>query len=249
MKRLVPLIFLLCFGISNAQSIDVDPPGEPESSFSLEQLAEDVLIGTVDCATVNNFSSASGLPTVKSFGYFEYTGTDLPFDEGIILSTGLGTESEGPNDDGSITSGGAAWVGDTDMQAILDDQLGGTIITNDATSVQFDFIPNTTEINFNYIFASEEWLSEAGGGGGIGNNECPANVVQDGFAFLIQGPGITPDPIFAAGPNQWKNIALLPGTSIPVSVGTIYSNPNCTPPMSNETFQVRYSPLGSAAAQ
>ena len=56
-------------------------------------------------------------------------------------------------------------------------------------------------IQFNYILASEEYFS---------NFPCD---YSDGFAFLIR-------PSASAGPYQ--NIALVPGTSIPVNTNTVH---------------------------
>ena len=140
----------------------------------------------------------------KSFGYFTNTNPNFPFEEGIILSTGNSLTAEGPNPtdgfntitgDGSLTHdqngaittapGNNAWIGDADMKEILDDRFGDNLDTNDATLMEFDFVPLTDNISFDYLFASEEWNS--------GANECPGSSFQDGFAFIISGPGITPD--------------------------------------------------------
>ena len=45
-----------------------------------------------------------------------------------------------------------------------------------------------------------------------------------------------------------KNIALIPGTNIPVSAGTIYNNPGCTPALSNESLHVSYTGANAAGS-
>ena len=242
------IFFFTTYFSSFSQVIDVDPTGDLASNMTLEQLVENELINS-PCADINNPSSFSGLTngTSKSYGIFNYTGSDLPISRGIILSTGLvnNTSSSGPNavDNSTSPFSGPGWDGDNDIKRILDRRLGNNQPTNDATYVQFNFIPNANQISFNYIFASEEWQT-----GFTGNNECPSSFFQDGFAFLIEGPGITPDPEFVGQTNEWKNIATFVddnGITQPVSVGTIYSNSNCSPREQNANLYESYAFAGS----
>ncbi|MDP0953449.1 choice-of-anchor L domain-containing protein, partial [Klebsiella pneumoniae] len=75
--------------------------------------------------------------------------------------------------------------------------------TNDAAVLQFDFIPLGDTLKFDYVFASEEYNVYVGGG------------VNDVFAFLLSGP----NP--AGGNYVDANLALLPGTTTPVSINTV----------------------------
>jgi hypothetical protein len=50
--------------------------------------------------------------------------------------------------------------------------------TYDATVLEFDFVPATDNISFNYVFGSEEYLEFVNAG------------YNDVFAFFISGPGI-----------------------------------------------------------
>ena len=230
---------------SYAQTIDVNPAGDPASILSLEDLIVDELIDS-DCAEVQILNTATGLTSggnnTRSFGFFTFTGDNrtFPINRGIVLSTGLvsAPSSSGPNSNDQNTSG-TAWNGDTDIKTILDNRLPGIFPTNDATSVVFEFVPQANTISFNYVFASEEWESGAGGG-----NECPNSSFQDGFAFLIKGPGIAPDPEFIGQPDEWRNIATFvdPNRVIqPVSVGTIYNNTVCTPNPVNQNLYISYA--------
>ena len=117
----------------------------------------------------------------------------LKMDAGIILSTGIAVGAKGPNDAGNkstseLPSGGSV---------LLDQYAGGT--TYDAAVLQFDFIPQTEDIIFNYIFASEEYP------------EYVDKNVSDIFGFFISGPGITGE----------QNVALIPGKTLPVSIDNI----------------------------
>lgn len=128
------------------------------------------------------------------------TGTNIGLDSGIILTSGRAATvgaSIGANSAPALfatTSWNAA--GDADLTTI------GGQTTNDACKIEFDFIPAGDTIKFDYVFASEEY------NGPHGNYNCSINDV---FAFFISGPGITGS----------QNIALIPGTTIPVGVSTI----------------------------
>lgn len=69
--------------------------------------------------------------------------------------------------------------------------------------LEFDLIPHSDSISFNYIFASEEYYGY----------EC--TPYNDLVAFLLDGP----NPQGGLYTNY--NIALVPGTNVPVSVSTI----------------------------
>ena len=51
--------------------------------------------------------------------------------------------------------------------------------TGDAVVLEFDFVPSSDTASFNYVFASEEYLTFVN------------SSFNDVFAFLISGPGIT----------------------------------------------------------
>ncbi|MBK7297043.1 MAG: choice-of-anchor L domain-containing protein [Flavobacteriales bacterium] len=62
------------------------------------------------------------------------------------------------------------------------------------------------DVSFNFVFASEEYPGYVCG------------TVNDAFGFFISGPGIT-------GPfsNGAANIALIPGTTVPVTINSVNS--------------------------
>jgi uncharacterized repeat protein (TIGR01451 family) len=67
------------------------------------------------------------------------------------------------------------------------------LATYDAAVLQFSFIPCGTVVTFEYVFASDEY------------NEYANGSVNDVFALYVNG----------------VNVALLPGTAIPVSINTV----------------------------
>ena len=126
-------------------------------------------------------------------GTFVSVATPLTIDSGIILTTGRAIQAAGAASFLASTSNGTA--GDPALTALA----GAT--TYDACTLQFDFIPNGDTVSFNYQFGSEEY------------NNSTCGPYNDAFAFFISGPGIV----------GTQNMALVPGTTIPVTVNSINS--------------------------
>nr|MBP8947009.1 choice-of-anchor L domain-containing protein [Bacteroidales bacterium] len=100
-----------------------------------------------------------------------------------------------------------------------------TYDTNDGAVLEFDFIPQDTMLSFYYIFGSEEYP------------EFVCSSFNDIFAFLISG--INP----LGGMYVDKNIALIPGTNLPVAINTVNSgSPGSSYPASGCT-SLSYSSL------
>ena len=105
---------------------------------------------------------------------------------GIDLSTGHAADIAGPNNsDGQTTAYGTA--GDAQLTAI------SGVPTNDASILEFDFIPQGANLSFKYVFGSEEY------------NEFVNAGVNDVFAFFLNG----------------QNVSVLPNSTIPVSIDTV----------------------------
>lgn len=130
------------------------------------------------------------------------TPTNLGIGTGIIMSTGyvngfggqplLGTAVS------NFVSSPTAGNSDANLQALIP---GYTI--NDATKIEFDFIPVSDTVSFRYVFASEEYPEWVG------------SSFNDVFGFFISGPN-------PAGGNYTSvNIAKIPGTNLPVSIDNI----------------------------
>lgn len=185
-------LFLLNCALTNAQNIVVD------DSYTAQQLVENVLVNS-PCATVSNFS-VTGDPFSagqESYGFFSYVGTDFPFASGIVLSTSRANRTAGPNDN-LIDEGSPSWIGDNDLEQAI--SVAGTL---NATALEFDFTPLTSQISFDYIFASEEYQGTA-----------PCKY-SDGFAFLLKVAGST---------DTYQNLALIPNTTTPVKVTSVHPN-------------------------
>src|SRR5574343_30952 len=197
MKKLY-LFFLFITAICFSQPIVVNT-----TTHSFPQLVEDVLIDS-PCALVSNISWSSGatLGTRTGIGYFTNTNPNFPISAGVVMNTGALTNVPGPN---TTTLGDGAWPGDNQLfnyiQALGIDP--GLTDYNDATIIEFDFMPLTDQMSFNFLFASEEY----------GTFQCN---YSDAFAFFLTD--VTTGTV--------TNLALVPGTSTPVSVITVRDNAN-----------------------
>ncbi|GAA0871457.1 hypothetical protein GCM10009117_06030 [Gangjinia marincola] len=213
MKKITFVVFILT-SVINAQSILVNEPFDPRTDFTVEQLIEEVLFltsaGNGDVIVEGFQGNTNTSPNQRSWGVFLNPGGDFPFGQGLILSSGFANTAEGPNNDSGAS--GSGWAGDADIQAVLDNQYGTTVPTNDATFWEFTFVPIGCEVSFNYVFASEEYEADF---------EC-ADAVRDGFAFLLKGPGLPDD---SGTPFGGTNIAAIPGSNnVPVSTATIHAD-------------------------
>ena len=154
------------------------------------------------CATVTNITSSTGnnFGTVNGIGYFNKNGSTFPFDEGVVLSTGNAASTPGPNTT-ILGDGTNAWPGDPQLNAIILAATGDPMNSQNASKLEFDFVPIINTLSFNFIFASEEY----------GTFQC---LYSDAFAFLLTNvaTGVT------------TNLAVLPNTTIPISVVTIRNN-------------------------
>ncbi|MFI5172648.1 MAG: choice-of-anchor L domain-containing protein, partial [Chitinophagales bacterium] len=126
-----------------------------------------------------------------AFGKFDGTDSNVGLDSGIILTSGKVLNIAGPNNSGS-TSFDNVWPGDPDLEL-----LGAG--TQDACSLEFDVYSPGDTLQFSYVFGSDEYPEYAN------------TAFNDAFAFFISGPGF----------GTLTNIALIPGTAVPVSINNI----------------------------
>lgn len=181
------------------------------------QLVENVLLGggvTVSNVTFNGIP-APATPQAGT-GSFVTVASNLGLDAGVILTSGLA------GDIGQAAANFASedndWGSDPDLLAIT---TPGNSISNKAV-LEFDFVPTGDTLKFNYVFGSEEYPTF----------NCSASF-NDVFGFFLSGPGIS-------GPytNSAINIALVPGTSLPVSIANIHGNQNAGCPPANSQYYV-----------
>jgi hypothetical protein len=133
--------------------------------------------------TINTVTYAG---TTQSSGKFQGGATIIGFAEGVILSSGWAKDTIGPNTSDSL-SRTLGTGGDPDLTA-----LSG-FTTFDRTVLEFNIIPQSNTLTFDYVFGSEEY------------NEYANTQFNDVFAFFVNG----------------VNCAHVPGTSQPVSINTV----------------------------
>ena len=125
---------------------------------------------------------------------FTSTGNVLKLQKGLILSSGNSYNIAGYNNSHNQSS----TFGDV-MKPEADQDLAGIIKGKlyDICSIEFDFVPLDNSIQFNYQFGSDEYPEYV---------DSPYNDV---FAFIISDDSTS------------ENIALIPGTQVPVSINTV----------------------------
>ena len=219
MKKLILLITILAGAIGFSQPINVST-----TNYTVPQLVNDILINTSCVNTTNvTWSTGSNFGSTNGIGFFQNTNPNFPMQSGVILSTGNVANAPGPNNT-LLSDGDSAWPGDTDLENTLA-AAGVSLVSKNATVLEFDFVPNSSFFSFDFIFASEEY----------GNFQCQ---FSDAFAFLLTNTstGVT------------TNLAVVPNTNLPISVVTIRDylyNSSC--PSANAQFFGSYNG-GSQAA-
>lgn len=146
-----------------------------------------------DSVTISNVTYRG---THNTVGTFKNGINSIGIERGIVLSSGLIRRVVGPNMNDGIHYTDHSSPGDPDLDALIPGNK-----TYDATVLEFDFIVNVVPgasmesitVTFEYVFASEEY------------NEYVKSKYNDIFGFFVNG----------------NNIALIPGTSIPIAVGTV----------------------------
>ena len=187
------MLLLLCFSTTvSAQYITVD------DNVAFEDLVTNILVDN-PCANVSNIMASSwSFGSGNTFGYFTDGTSGFPFADGVLLTTGRATSAIGPNS-GIISEGPSDWLGDSDLEQALG--IGGSSVN--ATVLEFDFLPLANKISFDYIFASEQYLSNPS------QNQCS---YTDGFVFLLKEVN---------GTQGYQNLAVIPGTNTPVKTNTV----------------------------
>ncbi len=193
----LPLIFLLS-AISFGQNIIIDPTPTPTS------LVTNTLIGPG--LVTSNITYTGDL---QQIGFFDGNNSGIGLDSGVVMSSGLVTNIQVGNNPSTDLAG----PGDADVlataQSVTSNPAAGSITsTHDAAVLEFDFVPNGDIVVFNFVFASEEYLTYVN------------TQFNDAFGFYLSGP----NP--AGGNYNVDNLALVPGTSEPITISTIHPGLN-----------------------
>ncbi|MCH2045283.1 MAG: SprB repeat-containing protein, partial [Saprospiraceae bacterium] len=219
-------LLCLCLGII--------PSAQAQVLVTTNQTATDIASTLVGSGVT--ISNAFFGPTcdVRQFSTFTNSaGNNVPFTSGVFMCTGFTDDHDNviSNVDPGFSSAGPGAPGDSDLDALIP-----PFTTNDAAILEFDFVAESNNVFFNYVFASEEY------------NEFTCSDFNDVFAFIVSGPGL---------PAQ--NIALVPGTALPVTINNVNNGTvgasgniaNCTGTNGSLAFSAFFqdNPLGSPSIE
>lgn len=183
--------------------------------YTPAQLVQNILI--TGCLQATNVTYTGD---VLAKGYFQRnpTANNFAFYNGIVMTSGTVMIAAGPNNSSGAGASNAG-VGDPQLQTLISSTI------NDAAVLEFDFIPHSNTLEFRYIFGSEEYPEYVG------------SSFNDVFGFFLTGPACP-----GALPYFNRNIATIPGTTIPVSINNV--NPG-----SNNAYYIANSSNSNEAIQ
>ncbi len=216
MKKLL-LVLLCVITFNSVAQIQMNTTGNYSNP---SYLINNAFIGN---GVVTSNHSFTGNPI--QIGFFSDSLGLIGMDSGFVLTTGgvdsigvLGADTSFSIVQDYFLSSDLFGGSDADLLTIANSvpaMIGQSFTvasTQDVAILEFDFVPSSDTVKFNYVFASEEYL--------IFIN----SAFNDVFAFLISGPGISgPYASPAAFPNGAINIAEVPNSnpSLPITVSTI----------------------------
>lgn len=173
-----------------------------DSGVSAADAVQNTLLG--EGVTVSNITLSGDDNQV---GTFDCVNCNLGLETGVIIGSGNVSVASGPNSSGSSSSGGGNFgASDGDLEI-----LNPGFTFNDAAILEFDFEASGDSIKFNFVWASEEYPEYSG------------SSFNDTFGFFVSGPGFS-------GPysNNAENIAIIPGTTLPVTINNLNNGTNGT---------------------
>lgn len=150
-----------------------------------------LLLGN-SCANSSNITFSSA----ESVAYFNQNNSNFGLEEGVIIRNGNALLTSG-----SYTGDNLSSQTNTNSDSYLQNlanQSGQTLQVTDVAFLSFDFTSISSSFSFDFIFASNEY----------GEWQCG---FSDVFAFVLTD----------LTTNLSQNLAIIPGTSSPVSVLTI----------------------------
>lgn len=207
---LLLVLLLLCALWLSAQTLET-ASGFP---YTPENLIETVFLGDgleiIDVQFEGND---------RQVGFFQGGAAAVGTNRGLMMSTGRvkGTFSQVDIENVGADFADTDWPDVVAGDPFLDVYQPGVNL-NDVVRYTIRFRPYGDSIRFRYVFASEEYP------------EFVCSGFNDIFGFFISGPGIS-----GPFPNGAKNIALVPGTNLPVRIntvndGTAAPTSDCMPP-------------------
>ncbi|MDR2221762.1 MAG: choice-of-anchor J domain-containing protein [Flavobacteriaceae bacterium] len=195
----------LCLNSNPDGKLIVVPSGDKYNNvdYTVDHLVKKVLINS-NCELVENIKYQAGnKSSINTLGYFNRGKSNFPFQDGIVLTTQAITKTAGPYDPDVSKQKVPSWVGDPDLNDVIKSIGGAGFGDNKYVSIlEFDFTPVKDSIKFEYLFASESYVSWC--------------------SYQCKGGGA----LFAAwlteiNSGEGQNLALVPGTDMPIALSTI----------------------------
>jgi len=172
------------------------------NSMTPTQLVNNVFISGAGAVSGITYTGAS----TSIVGFSNGNTTNLGISSGILLCTGNPAQVPNVASEWMQTDNVCVPESDPDIFNLVGTGFGATINDiHDACVLEFDFTPTNNVISFRYVFASEEYPS------------FTCSMYNDMFGFFLTGPNPS------GGNYTSTNIALVPGTTLPVGVMTINS--------------------------
>jgi len=215
----------ITFGIMLFYSFVVQAQISVSNIETPAQLVQNVLIGQGVVPTNITFNGAPGNAVREQAGHFttNFNGSNLGIDSGVVMSTGKATAAPGPNNAPNTTSTPTnALIGDADLSLLATGSIGNVSV------IEFDFVATGLELNFDYVFASEEYP------------EFVNSTFNDVFGFFLRGPGIS-------GPysGNAKNIALVPNSTTPITINNVNNGFNNSGGGPNSSYYYNNTTIGA----
>ncbi|MCB9170322.1 MAG: choice-of-anchor L domain-containing protein [Flavobacteriales bacterium] len=197
-----------------------------DNSLPIDHMVQQVLAGPG--VVVSNVTITPD--TTDQYAVFGAPNTCLQMSSGLLLTTGS-LDVAGPN-------AALCWSAETQpfgpSDPDMDQLLGG--VTRDQVTLDMDVMPLGDPLLLRYRFGSEEF--------------GPMVPVNDGMGIFLSGPGIN-------GPyaNGAENVAVLPGTSAPVSTDALITTADSayfvnngdglTAPYNADPYYIQYDGLST----
>lgn len=207
MLRTVAFLALTLISFSGLSQIIIDNTQTPV------QLVTNTLVGPG--ITTSNITF-NGDPI--QIGRFYENTSNIGLDSGIVITSGtimdipaglLSTDLNGPGDADILAT----------AQSVTSNPNAGNInSTFDAGVLEFDFVPTGEVVVFNFVFASNEYTTYIN------------TQYNDAFGFYIDGPNPN------GGTYTTENLALVPGTTEPITISTIYPPLNGNPGLNEQYY-------------
>ena len=165
----------------------------------MEQAVPATVVSGLSADVLANSLGGSGI-TISSATYSGNTAQAGTFTggtgAGLSINNGIVLSS------GAAAAAGNSWSSNNGIPSTSYGGAGSVFLsgtTFDASTLTFNLTTNSSTVSFNYFFASAEYSNYVN------------SQYNDQFDFFISGPGIV----------GMKNIALVPGTNLPVTINNV----------------------------